>query len=106
MKVKVNRRLSGGKYHVNFEVGQFSPEEIRKMESFGVPTIKMEFSNSQGTFGSVRPINQINSLPPASYDSEEEAKSYEADVISQLRIAVQRLRESQDKYTSSEEVAL
>lgn len=35
MKLKVNRQLSGGLYHVDFSVGDFSSEEVAKMGSFG-----------------------------------------------------------------------
>lgn len=106
MKVKVNRQLTGGLYRVSFEVGEFTADEIKKMGSFGVPTIQMQYTSPQGTFGTQQPINQINNMAAAVFRTEDQAKEYEAGVINQLRMAIQQIRERQDKFTSSEEVAL
>jgi hypothetical protein len=42
----------------------------------------------------------------ASFATEEATKNYEESVLKQIREAVERLRESQDKFTSSDEVAI
>ncbi len=107
MKIKVNRRLSGGWYHVNFEVGDFTSDEIKKMGSFGVPQINLRWGGA-GTAASVGKIalNQVGKQFEAAFSNEADAKKYEESALTQIRDAVQRLRESQDKFTSSEEVAL
>jgi hypothetical protein len=46
MKVKVNRRLSSVFYHVNFEVGEFTAEELQKMASFGIPQINLQWQGA------------------------------------------------------------
>jgi hypothetical protein len=108
MKVKVNRRLSAGYYHINFEVSDFTSDEIQKMGSFGVPQINIQIGggpNSGRTALKVA-LNQISGKLGAGFSTEAEAKKYEDDVFKQIRSAVQRLRESEDKFSSSEEVAL
>lgn len=107
MKVKVNRVLSGGLYHINFVVGDFTPEEVAKMNSFGIPTIRMR----RGVPGNrpivVIPVTQINPQQfDAAFVAESEAKEYEQDVIDQLRAELKRLHGMEDKFTSSEEVPL
>jgi hypothetical protein len=107
MKVKVNRVLSAGRYRINFEVGDFSADEISKMESFGVPSIKLRWYNANGALMlSAVDINRINSKLEAAFATEAEAKDYEQAVLNQLREEMLRLRERQDKFSSSEEVAL
>jgi len=108
MKVKVNRRLTGGFYHISFNVSDFTSEEIQKMESFGVPNINIKFGGGPNMTIQARahPLNQINGSFDAAFPTEEDAKKYEEGVVEQIRSAVQRLRERQDKFSSSEEVAL
>jgi hypothetical protein len=106
MKVKVNRRLSGGAYLVNFEVTDFTTEELQKMASFGVPQITLTFVAGSGRVTSKIPLNQVGKNYEAGFAGEADAKNYEEGVLNQIRDSVRRLRESQDKFTSSEEVAL
>jgi len=48
MKLKVNRLLSQGRYKVNFEVSDFSQDELSKMSSFGIPKISLKLNNANG----------------------------------------------------------
>lgn len=107
MKVKVNRMLSDGMYHVNFEVSDFTAEEIAKMASFGVPHIQLRWWLSGGgmTIGKI-PLTKITSRLSASFDSEQAAKSYENGVLLEIRNAVLQLRQSEDQFSSSQEVDL
>jgi hypothetical protein len=108
MKALVNRHLSAGYYHVNFQIGDFTADEVQKMASFGVPSIQIQFGGGPGTGRSSTQV-ALNKLSPqwdAAFQTEEEAKKYEEGVLSQIRAAVKRLRESQDKFSSSEEVPL
>jgi len=105
MKVKVNRLLSAGRYYVNFEVGDFTPDELSKMSSFGVPSITLRLQpNSVVTVGV--PLNQISKGYNAAFGSEQEAKEYEDGVLAQIRTQMQQLRENNDDFSSSEEVDL
>jgi hypothetical protein len=107
MKVKVNRQLNAGAYHVNFEVADFTVEELKKMGSFGVPQIQLQWINPGiGRTSSAVPLNRISQQYDAVFNTEIDAKKYEEGVLNQIRGAMQRLRESQDKFSSSEEVAL
>jgi hypothetical protein len=108
MKVRVNRKLSGGYYHVNFEVGDFTPDEVQKMGSFGVPNINLLWGGgvSKPRNSGQVPLNQISNTYDIAFTDEAEAKKYEETVLKQIRDAVERLRESQDKFSSSEEVSL
>lgn len=106
MKVKVNRVLSSGLYHVNFEVGEFTPDELNKMERFGIPAISMQWERAGNRVSGSVSINQINKSRDAIFSTEVEAKKYEEAVLSEMREAMRRVRESQDKFSSSEEVAL
>jgi hypothetical protein len=106
MKLKVNRLLNAGKYHVNFEVGDFTPDELAKMASFGSPIIQLRWMSGSNRIASGIALNQINNRYDAIFDDEQEAKDYETGVLNQIRDAIARLRESQDKFSSSEEVDL
>jgi len=107
MKVKVNRRLSAGFYHVNFEVADFTSDEVLKMGSFGVPQVNLMWGGGAAQLNAGKiALNQVSKAYEVAFKNEAEAKKYEETVLSQIRDAVQRLRESQDKFTSSEEVAL
>src|SRR5712672_3100739 len=100
MKVKVNRQLSAGAYHVNFEVADFASEELKKMGSFGVPQIQLQWTNPAiGRMNAAIPLNQISKQYNAVFLTEAEAKKYEDGVLTQIRSAMQRLRESQDKFS-------
>jgi hypothetical protein len=105
MNVKVNRRLAGGKYHVNFEVSDFAPEEIAKMSSFGIPSIDIQWSvNDIPHVGSII-LTQITKSYDAVFDSEQAAKTYETRVLTQVKNAMQRLRDSMDNFSSTDEVS-
>jgi hypothetical protein len=108
MKVKVIRKLSAGFYHVAFEAGEFSSDEVQKMGSFGTPPINIQFGGAPGTARSSTSValNQISGRFDAAFPTEAEARKYEETVVNQIRSAMQRLRESQDKFSSSDEVSL
>jgi hypothetical protein len=106
MKVKVNRLLNAGKYRVNFEVSDFTPEELAKMSSFGVPGIDLKLSSATATVGSRIPLNQINKSMEAVFVTPELATAYVEGVLTQIKASMQRLRESKDVFTSSLEVEL
>jgi hypothetical protein len=107
MKVKVNRELNGGKYHVNFEVGDFTPDELAKMSSFGIPIINLVWTAAQGgLISSGLPMTKVGKIYDAGFDTEQMAQEYVDDVVKQLRVAIQRLRESKDDFSSSQEVEL
>ncbi|MGD1106113.1 MAG: hypothetical protein ABR865_03650 [Terracidiphilus sp.] len=106
MRVKVNRLLSAGKYHVNFEVGDFTPEELAKMSSFGVPMIGLRWASQAGSSAGSIALNQISKAYDAIFVSEQEAKKYEEGVLAQIRVTMERLRTSKDEFSSSQEVEL
>jgi len=107
MKVTVERQLSGGVYSVLFKVGDFTPEELQKMGSFGVPTIKLQWlSPNGGQIAGAIALNQINERYKAGFTSQQAAKAFEENVLGQIREAMQSLRERKDDFTSSSEVAI
>jgi hypothetical protein len=106
MKVRVNRQLISGVYHVNFEVADFTPEEITKMNSFGIPVISLRWTQNNIDRQLNMALTHISKSYDASFANQDEAQKYEEGVIEQIRVAMKRLRESLDKYSSSEEVAL
>ncbi len=106
MKVKVNRQLTAGKYHVNFEVAGFTPEELGKMSSFGVPTILLKFMSSNGIANIKVQLNKIQKGYNAAFDTEELANEYETSVIDQIKKEMTRLRQLEDDFTSNIEVNL
>jgi hypothetical protein len=73
MKLKVNRLLSAGKYHINFEVADLTPIEVSKMAGFGVPLIDLRWNTQAGKI----PLDQINKTYNAVFGSEQLAKEYE-----------------------------
>lgn len=89
---------------MNFEVSDFTPEELGKMSSFGVPPISMRWTTPNGpTIGQV-PLNQIQRGLTAIFDDEDSAKKYEMGILVQIQREMERLRENKDKFTSSDEV--
>ena len=104
MKFKVNRLLSQGRYKVNFEVSDFSHEELTKMSSFGIPVIPMKIHTVHGITNVSVGLNAISKAMEASFVNEETAKEYEAEVREKVSQALESLRQRKDDFTSSEEV--
>jgi hypothetical protein len=105
MKVTVNRQLNSGQYIVRFQVSDFSPEELAKMNSFGIPVIQMvQLVQGGGRRTMALPINQISSNIIASFGTEEEATKYQDTVLTQISQAMKTLRERKDNFTSTQEV--
>src|ERR1035437_1839835 len=104
MKVKVNRLLSAGKYHVNFEVRDFTPDELGKMSSFGVPAIDLRWVSGSGPVAGRIALNRINIGLDAVFDTEQQAKEYQDQVLDQIRTTMEYLRVSKDDFSSSQEV--
>jgi hypothetical protein len=108
MKLNVSRQLRGGFYMVSFRVGDFSPEEVQKMQSFGVPSIELVFTpagfTTQGRDNV--PLNQVSEKQIARFQSENSAREYETRVLEQIRSAMQTLRERKDDFSGSDEVAI
>jgi hypothetical protein len=108
MKTTVNRQLRGGFYYVSFRVGDFTSEELGKMESFGVPTITIRDGGPPSSIPQQLrvPITKIGDRFNAGFKSEEEAKQYADSVLDEMRTAMKRLRELKDEFTSTDEVNL
>jgi hypothetical protein len=106
MKVKVNRQLSQGQFRINFEVSDFSPEEVAKMGSFGVPLISIVHQRNNVPTRTNLPLNQIGKTFEAVFSEGASAKKYEDEVLAQIRKALEFLRESKDTFSSSEEVSI
>jgi hypothetical protein len=106
MKVNVQRQLSGGNFAVAFTVGDFAPDELQKMASFGVPQIKLQWVVQGNRHAGLIALNNIGLQFKATFTSEKEAREYEAFVLEQIRTAMQALRERKDDFSSSSEVAI
>ncbi|HEY4934881.1 MAG TPA: hypothetical protein VII23_25205 [Terriglobales bacterium] len=104
MKVIVNRQLSGGLYYVSFKVGDWTPEELSQMQSFGVPNIPLRMGPPLAATVMTIPMTRITDKYQAGFKSEPEAKAYEESTLGLLRVAVASLREKTDKFTSTAEV--
>jgi len=104
MKLKVNRELKDGLYHIAFAVSDFSPDEVKKMQGFGVPLIDILHGTPSGRQGLKLQITQVAPGYRASFPAEEQAKAYEDKVVSQIREAMKSLRERTDEFTSEQEV--
>jgi hypothetical protein len=50
------------------------------------------------------PLTQISPNYRAGFPAEEQARTYENQVVSQIREAMKRLRERSDDFTSTQEV--
>jgi hypothetical protein len=105
MKVTVNRQLRGGAFFVSFTVSDFTPAELEKMQSFGVPGISILYRGAAGgRLSASVGINQINEKIVAEFATEDEARKYEEAVLHQMREVMKRLREVRDDFTSAQEV--
>lgn len=106
MKVKVNRQLGSGQYSVSFDVGEFTPEEIEKMNKFGVPTINVKFM-SQGSQKNGRiALTQLTSNLVAIFSDEADAVEYQSALLTSIKQAIDSVRMREDNFTGSEEVTL
>jgi hypothetical protein len=104
MKVTVNRQLSSGQYIVRFGVSDFSPDELAKMNSFGIPVIQV-LQLAAGIRQNFNiSITQLNPNLIMSFPTEEEARKYEANVLDQISKVMKSLREGKDGFTSTQEV--
>jgi hypothetical protein len=104
MKLTVNRQLAGGIYFVSFNVSDFTPEEIQKMESFGVPSVGMMLNGPGNRSSVVLSLNRIAPAHRAAFSTDEEAEGYVDGVVRQVREAIAHLRLRTDDFTSSSEV--
>jgi hypothetical protein len=105
MKVRVARELVEGRYQVTFQVGEFTSEEVKKMSQFGTPTITLiRTLNSQNTRFNA-PITQVPQMV-AAFPNEQSAKTYQDEVLQQLKSAIDNIRAREDNFTSTEEIAL
>ena len=105
MKVRVARELVEGRYQVTFQVGDFTSEEVKKMSQFGTPVITLiRTQNNQNTRFNA-PITQLPQSI-AAFPNEGSAKTYEDEVLQQLKTAIDNIRAREDKFTSIEEIAL
>lgn len=106
MKIKVNRALNAGRYHVNFEIGDFTPDEVNKMSGFGVPLVEVKWTTPAGTSVQQVQITKVSSGYDAAFSSEQEARDYESKVKAEMKAAIEWLRQRKDDYSSSEEEEL
>ena len=105
MKITVNRKLASGIYHVWFNVGDFTPEEVAKMQSFGPPAISLSQGiQGQSLASAVLGLPRINDEWVAGFRSEADAKKYEERVLNDIKQAMILLRAQKDHFTSTDEV--
>lgn len=105
MKLTVSRQLSEGYYYVAFAVSDFTPDEVKKMESFGVPQINILQGGPPGARQAYKlQITRVSPSYKASFPNDEEAKKYEENVVTQIRQAMKSLRERTDDFTSTAQV--
>jgi hypothetical protein len=107
MKLTVNRLLNGGIYGVQFSVSDFTPDEVKKMESFGIPRVEVLVGGPMPNT-SIQPYRmQITKLSPqhkANFLAEDEAKNYEEKVVTEIREKMKELRARTDDFSSTHEV--
>jgi hypothetical protein len=105
MKLKVNRQLSAGTYSVDFSVGDFTADEVKKMESFGIPRITVLQGSEPGVKQAYKvQLTKISPQFRAGFGVEAEAKKYEEEVVAEIRKAMKALRERTDDFSSTQEV--
>jgi hypothetical protein len=106
MKVIVHRQLAGGQYIVRLAVSDFTPEEVAKMNSFGIPTIQMR--NQGGGMNKLLgvPLTQVNPNVVATFLTEQLANEYQEEVLNQIRQAMASLRGRKDDFSSTNEVVI
>ncbi len=104
MKITVNRELKGGVFYVSFRIGDFTPDELQKMQSFGVPSVPIKAGVGPKAIPYILGVNQVSEKFKAGFSTEEEAKQYEDGVLSRVREEMKQLRERTDNFTSTAEV--
>jgi hypothetical protein len=104
MKTTVRRALKAGIYNVNFTFSDFTPEELEKMQAFGVPAIRVQWGQPPARNSGWVALTQLGPNYNSGFLAEEEAKSYEHEVLSQVKTAMETLRQRKDDFSSSEEV--
>lgn len=104
MKARVIKNLQGGTYYVSFTFSDFTPEELAKMQAFGVPIIQIRLGPAVSQSVNNFQINQINQNHVAGFPNEEAAKSYENGVLTQVKAAMEKLRQQKDTFSATTEV--
>jgi hypothetical protein len=104
MKATVIRSLQGGVYYVAFSFSDFTPEELAKMRSFGVPTVQIRVGvYGQQTASNIQ-ITQINANHVAGFTNQPAAEEYQASILGQVKSAMEALRQKKDEFTATAEV--
>ena len=99
MKFLMSKELQQGKYHVRIALSEFSEDDQKKANKFGMPNLDIMLQD--GTVRSI-PINRINQIPPYGFNNQKAADGYEIklkDDISKLKEAWSTL---EDKWSKQE----
>ena len=104
MKLRITRELKDGLYHIAFAVSNFSPDELKKMQGFGVPVIDILRGVPSSHQSLKLQLSQISPGYKAGFLQEEQARTYESRVVAQIRSVMKTLRERMDEFTSAQEV--
>jgi hypothetical protein len=104
MKIHVSRFIRDGIYYVGFASADVTQDEAIQFQKFGTPRISTRF----GSPGARNPYPQaLSDLRPnitAGFTNEQEAKNYEAEILSEIRTQMEILKNKKDEFTSTSEV--
>ena len=94
-------------YWVEFTATDFTVEEVKKMQSFGVPQIDILFGPNPNQRQPVKvQLTQLSPSYKVNFPNELDAKGYVDRVVTQVRAAMETLRSHKDDYTATDEVTL
>ncbi len=102
MKVRIDKRVEGGKYFVDVSVLELSNEEREKIRKFGSPLVSMEpqrvWYDSHFTFN--LPLHDINQS--FGFENQALADTFAEKLRERILQALNSLRNKQDTFSSSE----
>src|SRR3989338_9041156 len=106
MKLVIDQRLDGGVYKVKIAVSDFTASEQEKISKFGSPIISVSPQHIWTGRENIRtlPIHALGHT--FTFDDEEKADKFVADMQTRIKDAIETLRSKEDKFTDRKEYEL
>lgn len=103
MKFKIQKERKFGEFLVGFIASDFTDEEIRKMETFGVPQINIKPREAyfNKLWVNQLPLNILNHN--FKFESDAAAEEFIAKITEEVKTKMQELKDREDNFSGSDE---
>jgi hypothetical protein len=104
MKIQVSRFIRDGIYYVGFASAGITADDALQFQKFGTPRIRTRFGPPGSQAYYPQQLNDLKANITAGFSTQEEAKNYEAEVLTEIRVQMEALKNKKDEFTSTSEV--